>query len=467
MQIMDGLDAAMITGEALSSPMHVGALLIFTPPPDAGPHFTDDLHRHTLMSGGEIDPRLRRRPHIGIDTLGLWNWEEVEVDLPEHMQARILPPGSDEHALWDLIADLHSRPLERHKPQWMAYLIDGLPDHRFAFYIKMHHTLVDGVEGMQMITDGLSTDPSDRSVKPFYVTGEHSPAPSAEPAPGRGLNPMSAVRSLLDTGLSSIGLARNVISGGADYLAGALSGDSPFPLTAPHTRFNRRLGPHRAVAGGSWPLQRVQAIQDAAGVTNNDVLTSVVSGALRGWLIAHDELPGRSLVGFCPVSVRVDGEAAQAGHGNLFGLQQCPLGTDLDDPAERLARIHRSMTWAKDQVARRGSTVTTLLTVPNLAPSLLLSLLPLMPKWRTGYNVPISNVRGPATEMYFNGAHLDSLYPISTVFDGLGLNATMCSYAETVSFGYVAGRNLVPDIATLIPLTETAFAELESALGVR
>lgn len=464
---MDPLDAAMITGEALASPMHVGALLVFSPPPGAGPHFTDDLHRQALLGGGEIDPRLCRRPHIGLDTLGLWNWEEVEVDLPDHVQARILPPGSGDHAVWDLIAELHSRPLERHKPQWMAYLIDGLPDRRFAFYIKMHHTLVDGVEGMQMIADGLSTDPSDRSVKPFYVAGEHSPVRADEPASGILPNPVSALRSLLDAGRSSIGFAHDVVGGGADYLAGALTGESPFPLAAPHTRFNRRLGPERAVTGGSWPLDRVQAIQDAAGVTNNDVLTAVVSGALRGWLAAHDELPGRSLIGFLPVSVRVEGEAAQMGHGNMFGLQQCPLGTDLDDAADRLALIHRSMQWAKNEVARRGSAVTTLLTAPNLAPSLLLSLLPLVPKWRTGYNVPISNVRGPRTEMYFNGAHLDSLYPISTVFDGLGLNATMCSYAGTVSFGYVAGRNLVPDIQTLIPLTENAFAELESALGVR
>lgn len=261
-------------------------------------------------------------------------------------------------------------------------------------------------------------------------------------------------------------LARNLFGGGADYLAGAVRGDSPLPLAAPHTPFNGRLGPRRSVAGGSWPLARVRSIQEAAGVTNNDVVTAVVAGALRGWLAAHDALPGRSLIGFCPVSVRVEGDPARAGHGNLFGLQQCPLGTDLADPAQRLARIHRSMQFAKDEVARRGSTATTLLATPNLAPTLLLSAIPLIPKWRNGYNVPISNVRGPATDMYFNGAHLDSLYPISTVFDGLGLNATVCSYADTVSFGYVAGRNLVPDIAILIPLTEGAFAELESAVGV-
>jgi len=123
------------------------------------------------------------------------------------------------------------------------------------------------------------------------------------------------------------------------------------------------------------------------------------------------------------------------------------------------------MAWAKDQVARRGSAASMLLTAPSLAPTLLLSMLPLTVKWRTGYNLPISNVRGPREHMYYNGAHLDALYPVSTVFDGFGLNATICSYADTVSFGYVAGRSLVPDVDTLIPLTETALAELAAAIG--
>jgi len=472
MDLMAGMDMAMLTGEALASPMHVGALLIFSPPADAGPHYTDGLHRQALLGVGEIDPRLRRRPHLGPDTLGMWTWQEVEVDLPDHMQARILPPGSDEQALWDLVADLHARPLDRNRPQWMAYLIDGLPNGRFAFYIKIHHTLVDGVEGMQMVSDGMSTDSSDRAVKPFYLVTERAPADAEEPPPRRPSNPLSALRSLAEGAAAVAGLAQNLIGGGADYLAGAIKGDSPLPLSAPNTRFNGRLGPERAVVGGTWPLQRVRAIQDAAQlafdakVTCNDVLTAVVAGALRGWLAAHDELPDRSLIAFCPITVRVQGEPVQVGRGNQFGLQQCPLGTEIANPAERLALIHRSMRFAKDQVARHGL-ATVLLTAPNLAPTLLLSLVPLIPKLRNGYNVPISNVRGPTTDMYFNGAHLDSLYPISTVFDGLGLNITMCSYAETVSFGYVAGANLVPDVQTLVPFTEDAFAELEAAFDIR
>lgn len=471
---MAAIDAAMMTGDVLTNPMHVAALMIFTPPPGSDRHYVDDLYRDGLINLGGVDPRLSKRPRIGLDTLGRWVWEDVEVDLHSHVQRRVLPAGSGEPELWQLVADLHSLPLDRHRPLWMAYLIDGLDDGRYALYIKLHHTLVDGVEGMQMIADGLSTDPDARDVKPFYSAGAHAPEPAP---PEHGLpNPMSALSAVADAAASSIDLARNIIGGGIDYLGAAVEGISPVPMSAPFTRFNDSLGFKRAAAGGSWPLQRFRELADAARagsgdpVTINDVLMTVVSGALRGWLLAHDELPDSSLIGICPISVRAgeggapDGSAG-SDSGNMFGLQQCPLGTDLADPAERLTLIHRSMAWAKDQVARRGSAASMLLTAPSLAPTLLLSMLPLTVKWRTGYNLPISNVRGPREHMYYNGAHLDALYPVSTVFDGFGLNATICSYADTVSFGYVAGRTLVPDVDTLIPLTETALAELEAAIG--
>src|SRR5271166_6366419 len=138
----------------------------------------------------------------------------------------------------------------------------------------------------------------------------------------------------------------------------------------------------------------------------------------------------------------------------------------VPDPAERLASIHRAMSWAKQQVASRGSGATMLLLAPSIAPTVLLPMVPFAPRLRTGYNLPISNVPGPRTEMYWNGAHIEELYPVSTVYDGMGLNVTVCSYADRVTFGYVAGREMLPDIETLIPLTERALDELETAVGV-
>ena len=240
------------------------------------------------------------------------------------------------------------------------------------------------------------------------------------------------------------------------------------PFGAPYTRFNGRLRPERAVAAGSWPKDRIRAVQQAAGVTANDVITAMMAGAVRRWLLGRGELPKQSLVAVCPITVR-DREHGTANdqHGNMFGLWLCPMGTNVDDPAARLDLIHRSMAEGKQWVAKRGSAASLLTSAGSIAATVIFPLLPFTPKIRTGYNIPISHLAGPASDMYWNGAHIEEMYPLSTVYDGQALNMTTCSYADRVGFGYVAGRDVVPDIDTLIPLTDQCLAELESALGVR
>jgi hypothetical protein len=144
-------------------------------------------------------------------------------------------------------------------------------------------------------------------------------------------------------------------------------------------------------------------------VTGNDVVLAVIAGVLRSWLLDRGELPEQSLVTLCPITVRGHEHGPDNGHGNQFGLWLCPLGTDLEHPAERLDLIHRSMSEGKQQVAGRGSGASLLLLVPTLALTVLLPKVPFAPKVRTGYNVPISNVPGPVTEMYWNGAHVEDL----------------------------------------------------------
>jgi diacylglycerol O-acyltransferase / wax synthase len=209
-------------------------------------------------------------------------------------------------------------------------------------------------------------------------------------------------------------------------------------------------------------------VQHAAGVTGNDVVTAVVAGVVRRWLLDRGELPAQSLVAICPITVRDrEQDAANDRHGNMFGLWLCPLGTNVDDPVARLDLIHRSMSEGKQWVAKRGSAASLLTTAGSIAAATIAPLLPFTPKIRTGYNLPISHVPGPQAEMYWNGAHIEEIYPVSTVYDGQALNVTTCSYADRVGFGYAAGREVVPDIDTLIPLTEQCLTELESAVGAR
>jgi len=153
-------------------------------------------------------------------------------------------------------------------------------------------------------------------------------------------------------------------------------------------------------------------------------------------------------------------------HGNQFGLWLCPLGTDLEHPVERLDLIHRSMSEGKQQVAGRGAGASLLLLIPTLALTMVLPKVQFAPKVRTAYNVPISNVPGPETEMYWNGAHVDEIYPLALVYDGLTLTVTVCSYADRVSFSYLTSPDVMPDIGEVIALTERSLAELETAVGV-
>ncbi len=469
METLEPLEAALMTGELLSSPLHSAALLIFSPPAEAGPGYVDEIFQDALTTVVDLDPRFRRHPHIGVDTAGIWMWRDDEnIDMRDHVQRRTLPPG-DRNALWKLISELHGEPLDRSRAMWMFYLIDGLDDGRFAFYIKTHHTVMDGIAGMRMLATALTTDPDRRSMRPFYAT--EPPEPAEQAAASRGLvrNPVSLMRSVLDTAASGVDLVRKLTPGNLSTLVGSIAeAAAVLPFGAPYTRFNGRLARERVAAGGSWPRSRIRAVQNLAGVTGNDVVTAVIAGVLRDWLIAHDELPKRSLVGLCPITVRSREQVAEEDvHANLFGLGLCPLGTDLKDPAERLAHIHQTMAVAKDQVRTRGANAANLLLAPSMGVTeVLLPMVPLAPRVRTGFNLAISNVPGPQTHMYWNGARLEEVYPVSTVYDGLALNATVFSYADCATFGYVSGQNVIPDIESFIQLTERALVELETAVGV-
>lgn len=471
MNPLEPLDAAMLTAELLSDPLHVAALLILAPPATAGSGYVDELFAQGLTDTIDMDPRFRRHPHIGLDTAGLWTWRtDDHVDMRDHLERRTLPSGSGRDALWKLVSELHSEPLDRSRPMWIAYLIDGLEDGRFALYLKVHHTVIDGVAGMKMIGQALSADPERRDARPFYA-GEKSSSDASGGSRSLLPNPLAIARLACSGVISGLGFARELAMGEiSTAIASTGAGVAVLPFGAPYTRFNGRLGRERAFAGVSLPKARIRAIREAAGVTANDVLTAVVAGVLREWLAALGELPDKSLVAICPITVRSrEGREhpAEERRANLFGLELCSLGTHLRDQTDRLAHIHRAMTWAKNEVARRGANVTTLLLAPSIGQTVLSPLMPFAPRSRRGYNVSISHVPGPAGEMYWNGAHLEELYPVSTAINGQALNVTTCSYADRVMFGYISGRRVMPDIESVAPLTEYVLDELEGALTNR
>ncbi len=477
MESLETLDSLMLAGEKLGSAMHVGVVLILSPPAeaaDAGPKaYVDKLYEDSLIIDQKVDPRLRRHPHRGADTGGIWVWREVpEIDLRAHVHRVTLTPGSGPADLWEVVSELHGGRLDMSVPMWTSYLIDGLPDGRFALYIKIHHTIIDGVAGLRMISDSLSPDPDKRWMPPFYAEKSTPGTPGKRSRSKRPAlpNPFQAVRAVADAAAAGLDLTRRVAEAELANIIGSLVTDAVVaPFEAPQTRFNAKLGPRRAAAGTSLDRGRIRAIQEATGATGNDVVTTLIAGAMRAWLLERDQLPDRTLVAMCPVSVR-DREggpdSAATDSGNKFGLGLCPLGTDIADAGQRLAFVQLAMTNIKKQVTTKGSDAMLAVMGPAIGSTVVIPLLPFGTLLPPSCNMAISNVPGPREEMYYNGAHLDEIYPVSSIFDGMGLNVTVCSYAGRIAVGYVTDADVMPRVAELIPLTEQALTELEAAVGI-
>ena len=471
--MLETMDSLMLAGEKFGSAMHVGIVMILTPPPDIDPAgYIDQLYHDGLLTDRDVDPRLRRRPHRGADTGGVWVWRDVEkIDIHQHVHRVTLTPGSGPADLWELVSELHGGRLDLSLPLWTSYLIDGLPDGRFALYIKIHHTVIDGVGGLAMIKNSLTRDADLRNMPPFYsdkTLGRRPPTkPGKSPDAKRSRipSPFGAMRAVADAAAAGLDLTKRVATAEIANLIGAMVSDAVVPpFDAPQTRFNAKLGKRRAAAGISLDRERIRAVQDAADVTGNDVVTALIAGALRSWLLERGQLPDRTMVAMCPVSVR-DRED-NGGTGNKFGLGLCPLGTDIADPADRLSFIHLAMKNIKKQVTLNGSDAMLAVMGPAIGSTVVLPLLPFSTLLPPSCNMAISNVPGPRDEMYYNGAHLDEMYPVSSVYDGMGLNVTVCSYAGKIGFGYVTDADVMPRIAELLPLTEQALAELETAFSV-
>jgi diacylglycerol O-acyltransferase len=282
----------------------------------------DELYREALAATDPIDPRLCRCPNRGWDTGGIWVWRNAEnLDISQFVKRTTVPPGAGRDGFWRLVSELHAERLDQSRAMWTFHLIDGLDDGRFAFYVKVHHAVMDGVAGLQMIADALSTDPKRRSMPPFYAAQHDVPTPGAILAGRRLPNPFTTLRSLVSAATSGAALVEKVVTGEVSNLVASLTTDTTMaPMAAPYSRFNGRIGDQRTVAAGSWSKKRIRALQDKAAVTGNDVVVAVIGGVLRSWLLDRGELPEQSLVTLCPITVRSHEHGPDDGHGNQFGL---------------------------------------------------------------------------------------------------------------------------------------------------
>ena len=460
-------DSMFLLAERREQPMHVGGLQLFHFPPGAGEDFLRRTYDSMIHSDpGEIAPLFRRRPHRPVTSLGAWSWEEdPEVDLEHHLRHSALPRPGRVRELLALVSRLHGTLLDRHRPLWEAHLIEGLEGNRFAVYSKVHHSLMDGVSALRLLAQSLSPDPDVRGLPmPFAVGARRAPPVGRGPHGGGedgGLGgllgvPASALKATYE--LATLG----PIAGRA-ALKAFFDQNSHLPGLGPRTILNQPITGARRFAAQSWPIARVRAVADASRTTINDVLLAMCSGALRAYLTELDALPDDPLVAMTPVSLR------QAGIdmcGNSVGALLCNLATDQADPAVRLARVHDSMEQGKATLRGLTPTQATVASAVALTPMLLGQVPGLRRLAGPGYNLVISNIPGPKEALYWNGAELEGVYPLSIPTDGQALNITVTSYNGSLEFGLTGCRRTVPHLQHLLVHLEDSLAGLEKAAAV-
>jgi WS/DGAT/MGAT family acyltransferase len=454
-------DSMFLLAESREHPMHVGGLQLYELPEGAGPDYVSDLHRE-LVGLADVRSLFRKRPMAPVSSVGQFAWtNDDDLDLEYHIRLSALPRPGRVRELLELVSRLHGSLLDRHRPLWEFTLIEGLQDNRFATYNKIHHALLDGVSALRLLQRSLSDDPDERDMRPPWsprirTNGSQRPASGPDSSPLQGIrSAATAVRELAGLGPSAI----RVINESFREQSAALR------FRAPRSIFNVPITGARRFAAQGWPLDRIKNVRKAvSGATLNDVMLAMCSGALRRYLIDLDALPDRPLVAAIPMSLRTDSaKSAESMGGNAVGIILCNLATDVEDPMTRLAEIRASMQRGKEIYHGLSPLQITALSALPMAPLAIATIPGALKITPPSFNVLISNVPGPHSSLYWNGARLTGIYPVSIPYEGQALNITVTSYAGNLQFGLTGCRRSVPHLQRLLGHLEDSLTELEKA----
>lgn len=470
---LNPLDAAWLMVESTDTPMHVGSLTIFSLPPDAPDTFLKDLvaafreHRHFAAP---FNLKLASAKLKGL--MPAWV-EDHKIDLDYHLRHSALPLPGGERELGVLVSRLHSHPLDFNRPLWEMHVIEGLgpaPDpvsgkpvdgrRRFALYVKMHHSQVDGVGGMKLLQNMLSTDPeADEMLPPWAIGRSGRPAADEEPRrrPAR-TSLQQQIKAQAATLPAVVKALREVVANSWQQQDAAAAA----PFVAPRSILNRKIGGQRRFATQYYELARIKAVAKATGTTVNDIFLELCAGSLRRYLDDIQALPNQPLTAGIPVSIR---PADDVESGNAISFIIANLNTQVGDSLQRLKAIRESVTIAKQKLQALPSAGLINYTMLFMAPYILSMLLGLGGRIKPMFNITISNVPGPQQPLYFNGAKLEQMYPISLLSHGQALNITVVSYAGQFNVGFTGCRDTLPHMQRLATYMAEELETLEAAVA--
>ncbi len=456
MALMPPQDSMFLIPESREQPMHVGSLQLFELPEGADRSLIRETYEE-LLATTDIAPIFRRRPYRSWTTAGQWAWiDDDDVDLEHHVRHSALPEPGRVRELLALTSRLHGTLLDRQRPLWEMHVIEGLTENRFAVYTKLHHSLMDGISGLRLLQRTLSPDPDNRAQPTFWEPSLHKRRRSND-GDGGGLAALPS--AALHVAADMLKLAPTTLR---ILERGLREQQTMLPMQAPRSMLNVPITGARRFAAQSWSLDRIKAVAKAAGgATVNDVLLAMSSGALRAYLLEQGQLPSRDLVAMTPVSLRREDSGADT--GNAVGTILCNLATTESDAGRRLEKIHGSMQQGKDLFAGLDQLQATAVSAAMMFPLLLTFAPGLGSVTPPPYNLVISNVPGPDKPLYWNGAKLQGIYPLSIPTMYQALNLTVTSYNGNMEFGLIGCRRSVPHLQRLLTHLEDSLADLEKA----
>ena len=459
---LNPLDAAWLFTESRATPNHVGGLLTFRLP-DGAPR--DYLRRlmADFRSHCNFTAPWNRRLQVAFNKNPVPAWiEDPDIDLEYHVRHAALPWPGGERELGELVGRLHSTPLDLARPPWECTIIEGLDERRFALFVKMHHSLIDGISGMMLLQRAMATDPArSLALPPFWAAGQDDaiktprgrPSPTVANATAAALRGLRTQVSSLPQLATAFGQIVRRIGDPGEGLA--------VPFDAPLSMLNGRVREKRRFATQQFSMQRLRTLASAAQCTLNDVVLAICGGALRRFLVECGQLPDKPLTAGIPVSVRPKDDQ---GTGNAISFIVSTLGTDIEDATQRLHSIRTSVRHAKAHVQSLPKQAMLQYTLLLMAPTIVTLLTGIGGRTRPMFNVTVSNVPGPDKPLYFRGAELLAIFPASIVTHGQALNITCESYAGTMNFGFTGCHTSLPSMQRLAVYSADALQELEDAI---